>query len=97
MVFVQLRLEFLKVLFFNDFCPKIANAPLYPIEKSKTSIFPKTSHRGAKQSEIWDSWLMVQHIRGAFGLLTFKVILRSFGELSIFHKIEENILSGYES
>ncbi len=57
------------------------------MEKSKTSIIWKTSDRRAKWSELWDSWVVVQHIRGTFGLLAFKVILGSFGALAIFRKL----------
>ena len=57
------------------------------MEKSKTSVIWKTSDRRAKRSEIWDSWVVIQHIRGTFGLLAFKVILRSFGALAIFRDL----------
>ena len=57
------------------------------MEKSKTSVIWKTSDRRAKRSEIWDSWVVIQHIRGTFGLLAFKVILRSFGALAIFRNL----------
>ncbi len=57
------------------------------MEKSKTSIIFKTSDHRAKRSEIWDSWVVVQHIRGTFGLLAFKVILRSLGALVIFNNL----------
>ncbi len=50
--------------------------------KSKTSIIWKTSDRRAKQSEIWDSWIVVQHIKDTFGFLAFKIILSSFGALN---------------
>ncbi len=51
---------------------------------------PQVSGRGViveQNSEIWDSWLLVQHIRGTFVLLAFKVILRSFGALAIFRNL----------
>ena len=57
------------------------------MEKSKTSITWKTSNRRANLSEIWDSRVVVQHIWGTFGLVAFKVILRSFGALSIFRNL----------
>ena len=57
------------------------------MDKSKTSFIWKTSDRRAKENEIWDSWVLVQHIRGTFGLLAFKFILRSFGALAIFCKL----------
>ena len=57
------------------------------MEKSKTSIIWKKSDRRAKRSEIWDSRVVVQHIWGAFGLVAFKVILRSFRALSIFRNL----------
>ncbi len=47
----------------------------------KNSIVWKTSdHRGKRN----DLWVVVKHIRGAFGLVTFKVILRSLSALAIF-------------
>ncbi len=49
-----------------------------------TSIIWKTSDHRAKRSEILNSWIVVQHIQGTFGLLAFKVILGSFGALAIF-------------
>ncbi len=74
------------------------------MEKSKTSIIWKKSDRRAKRSEIWDSWVVVQHIRGTFDTLAFKVILGSFEVLAIFRNFlglmvrdRGNILSGYES
>ncbi len=57
------------------------------MEKSKTSIIWKTSLRRAKRGEIWDSRVVFQHIWGTFGLVAFKVILRSFGALSIFRNL----------
>ncbi len=57
------------------------------MEKSKTSIIWKTSDRRAKRSEIWDSWVVIQNIRRTFGLLAFKVNLRSFGALVIFRNL----------
>ena len=45
------------------------------MEKSKTSITWKTSDHRAKQSEIWYSQVVVQHIRGTFSLVAFKLIL----------------------
>ena len=57
------------------------------MEKSNTSINWKTSDRRAKLSEIWDSWVAIQHIRGTVGLLAFKVIFRSFGALAIFRNL----------
>ncbi len=33
----------------------------------------------AKRSENLDSWVVVRHIWGTFGLVALKVILRSFG------------------
>ncbi len=57
------------------------------MEKSKTSNIWKMSDRRAKRSEIWDSWVLIQHIRGSFGLLAFKVILGSFGALAIFRNL----------
>ncbi len=54
----------------------------------KTSIIWKRSDL-AKLSEIWDSRVVVQHILYGvtFGLVAFKVILRSLGALSIFHNM----------
>ena len=57
-IFEILSLRFLTIFFFS----KIANSPLYPIEKSKTSIIWKRSDHRAKRSEIWDLWVVVQHI-----------------------------------
>ncbi len=57
------------------------------MEKSKSSIIWKASDRGTKRSEIWDSWVVMQHIKGTFGLLAFKVILRSFSALAIFRNL----------
>ncbi len=57
------------------------------MEESKTSINWKTSDRRATWSEIWDLRVVVQHIWGTFGLVAFKVILRSFGALSIFRNL----------
>ena len=54
------------------------------MEKSKTSNIWKTSDRRAKRSELWDSWVVVQHIWGTFSLVAFKVIWGSFGALVIF-------------
>ena len=65
----------------------MANSPLYPMEKSKTSIILKTRARRAKRSEIWESRVVIQHIRGTFGLLVFNVILRSFGALANFRNL----------
>ncbi len=61
------------------------------MEKSKTSIIWKTSDRRAKRSEIWDSRVVVQYIWGIFGLVAFKVILRSFGALSMFRNLGQII------
>ncbi len=55
--------------------------------KCKTAKILEMSSRRAKRSEIWDSWVLIQHIRGTFGLLAFKVILRSFGALAIFRNL----------
>ncbi len=54
-------------------------------EEIKNSIIWKSSDRRAKWSVNWDSWVVAQHtcIWGIFGLLAFKVILRSFGALAI--------------
>ena len=60
------------------------------MEKPKTSIMWKTSDHRAKRSEIWDSRTVYQHIWGTFGLVAFKVILGSFGALSIFHNLGPN-------
>ena len=46
------------------------------------------SDRRATRSEIWDWWVAIQHIIGIFGLLAFKVILRSFGALAIFCNLD---------
>ncbi len=57
------------------------------MEKSKTSIIWKTSALNLGQSRVkfWTHTdLVLQHIWGTFGLVAFKVILRSFGGLSIF-------------
>ncbi len=62
-VFENLSFSFLTIFFW-----KIANSPLYPMEKSKTSIIWKTSDHRAKRSEIWDSLVVLQHIYGTFGL-----------------------------
>ena len=56
------------------------------MEKSKTSVVGKTSDRRATLSEIWDERVVFSYIWGTFGLLTYKVILRSFGALAIFPK-----------
>ena len=57
------------------------------MEKSKTSITLEKSDHRAKQSEIWDSRVAIQHIWGTFGLVAFKVILRSFAALLIFRNL----------
>ena len=57
------------------------------MKKQKTSIIWKTSDRRAKRSESWDSWVVIEHIRGTFGLLAFRVILGSFGALAVFHNL----------
>ena len=44
----------------------------------------KTNDRRAKRSEILNSLVVLQHIWGTFRLVAFKVILRSFGALTIF-------------
>ena len=46
------------------------------MEKSKTpTIWKKQmSDHGANWSEIWDSWVAVQHVWGTFGLLAFGAI-----------------------
>ncbi len=54
----------------------------------KNSSILKTSDRRAKRSEIWDLWVIVQHIWGTFGLVPVKVISRSFGVLSIFRNLD---------
>ena len=58
------------------------------METSKTSVVWKTGSRRAKRSEIWGLRVVVQHIRGTFGLVVFKVMLRSFGALSIFRNLD---------
>ena len=45
-----------------------------------------SDHR-AEQSKIWDSQVVIQHIRGTFGLVAFKDILRSFSALFIFRNL----------
>ncbi len=59
------------------------------MEKSITSIIlkkkqKKTRYRRARQSEIWDSRVVLQHMWDIIGLVPFTVVLRSFGVLSIF-------------
>ncbi len=53
----------------------------------KPQLSKNTSDRRTKRSEIWDSWVLIQHIRGTFGLLAFKVILGSFGVFQIFKNL----------
>ncbi len=84
--------ETLSFRIFNDFCfLKISNSPM---EKSKTSIIWTTSDRRAKRSEIWESWVVFQHMWGTFGPVAFKVILRSFGAHSIFRNLRLMIRDG---
>ncbi len=40
-----------------------------------------TGSHTVKESEIWDSGLLVYHVLGTFDLVVFKVILRSFSAL----------------
>ena len=56
-------------------------------KKKNPSIICKTSDRRAKRNEMWDSRVVVQHIWGTFSLVAFKVILRSFGRLSMFRNL----------
>ncbi len=69
------------------------------MEKYIKSIIWKTSGRRKKRCEIWDLWVVVQHIWGTFGLVAFKVILGSFGPLAIFPKIRfpKNVTSTNQS
>ncbi len=74
-------------------------------QQIKTSIIWKMSDRRVKRREIWDSWVVIQHIWGTFVLLAFKVILGSYSALAIFgnlglmirYRRKHFILSGYES
>ncbi len=70
-------------MIFNDFFYENSNFTIVAYGEIKNLNIWKTSDRRAKRSEIWDSWVLIQHIRGTFGLLAFKVILRSFGALAI--------------
>ncbi len=45
------------------------------------------ANRRAKRSEILDSWVLVGHIWDKLDLVTFKVILESFGTLTNSTKI----------
>ena len=58
------------------------------MEKSKSPIIWKTSDRSTKQSEIWGMWVVIKHTWDSFGLIAFKVILRSFGALSNFRDLD---------
>ncbi len=71
-------------LFSDGFSLAIQIYHIVAYGESKTSITWKKSNCRAKRSEIWDSQVVVIHIWDTFGLVTFKVILRSFGALSIF-------------
>ncbi len=46
--------EILSFWFLTFFFLKISNSPLNPMEKPKTLIIWKSSHRRAKRSKIWD-------------------------------------------
>ncbi len=48
-------------------------------EKNPLNFLEKryANDRRAKRSEIWDSWMVVQHIWSTLGLVAFKVILSS--------------------
>ena len=87
MVLTKLRLGFwnFEFLIFNDFFSKIWNLPWCVWRNQK----PQLSGKWAiiEQNGIWDPWVVVQHIRGTFGLVAFKVILRPFGALAIFHNV----------
>ncbi len=105
MVLTKLRWGFwnFEVSFFNDFFIFFIFTTV-AYGKWKTSIIWKTNHNRAKRSEIWDSLVVVHHhIWGTFGLVAFKVILMSFGALSIFRNLGLRIrdgrehLSGYNS
>ncbi len=80
----KLRWEFFNFEFpiFNDFFFENFKLTIKKLwKKSETSIIWKTSDRRAIRSEIWDSWVVIQHIRDTFGILAFNVILGSFGAL----------------
>ena len=61
MVLTKLRWAFLKFKFsdFYRFFFENFNSPLYPMEKTKTSVTWKTIDRRATRSEICDSWVLV--------------------------------------
>ncbi len=56
--------EFLgfELLIFNDFFSKNFMFTIAAYGEIKNSIMYKTSDRRAKRSEIWDLWVVVQHI-----------------------------------
>ncbi len=47
----------------------------------QNGLYLKTAGHRAKRTEIWDSWILVTHIRGTVDLVGFKVNLGSFGAL----------------
>ncbi len=79
--------ELLSFQFLTSFSENFKFTIVAYMEKLETSIIWKTSDGRAKQSEIWDSRVAVQQIWGTFGLVAFKVILRSFSALSIFRNL----------
>ncbi len=80
-IFEILSFWFLTIFFENSKFTIVAYGEI------KTWIIWKTSYRRAKPSEIWDSWVVNQHIRGTFGLLAFNVILISFSALAILRNL----------
>ncbi len=50
-----------------------------PMENDELEV---ANHK-AKESEILDSWVLVEHMWGTFDILVFKVILASFGACSL--------------
>ncbi len=68
-------------LISKDFFFENSNFPMIvAYGEIKTLNIWKSSDRRAKRSEIWDSWVDIQHIRGSFGLL-------AFGALAIFRNL----------
>ncbi len=91
-------LRFLKFTALTIF-PQISNLPLCPLGKLNTSIICKTSDRGAKRCEMWGTRGVVQSVWSTFGLVAFKIILKSFGVIERFAafstpeiRIQPNIL-----
>ncbi len=85
-IFKILSFRFLTIFFFEK---KNFKFTIVAYGEAKNLIYIwKTSDRRAKRSEIWDPWVVNQHIRGTFGLLAFKVFFRSFGAFAIFRNLD---------